>query len=380
MLCLGWIGCALVGGALNWRPHAWVTGGTGTGKSTLQNLLRTVFDGAALTTGDATPAAVRQLLKQQTLPVFFDEIEPSDDGDNRKTNEVIKLARLASSGEQALRGGQDHVGHEFTIRSCFLFSSILTPPMLTQDRNRLAILELDKIEKGKPAPTIDLAEIRLLGRQLRRRLVDHWHRLDRLVERYKTALADVGHNGRSGDQFGTLLAVADLLLYDVEDEANILEWAERFRADTLAEKETDVGDEEEIVQFLATSFLPQRGGDEPAPIVRHIKDALQPGADRAAERLENFGLRIVQKTDAGAGRPASTAAAADLYLAIANAHVGLEKIFASKRWSAGTWTQSFQRVEGAHRRIKVRFAAAKPQWSTLIPLSAVLDLDRKAVD
>jgi hypothetical protein len=35
MLALGWIGCALVGGALDWRPHAWITGGSGTGKSTL---------------------------------------------------------------------------------------------------------------------------------------------------------------------------------------------------------------------------------------------------------------------------------------------------------------------------------------------------------
>jgi hypothetical protein len=80
---------------------------------------------------------------------------------------------------------------------------------------------------------------------LRKRLVDHWHRLDRLLERYKTALADVGHNGRSGDQFGTLLAVADLLLYDGEDEENILFWADRFKAADLAEKETDLSDEEE---------------------------------------------------------------------------------------------------------------------------------------
>jgi hypothetical protein len=60
MLALGWIGCAMVGGALHWRPHAWVTGGTGTGKSTLQLLLRSVFDNGALTTGDATEASLRQ--------------------------------------------------------------------------------------------------------------------------------------------------------------------------------------------------------------------------------------------------------------------------------------------------------------------------------
>jgi hypothetical protein len=49
------IGCAMVGGALEWRPHAWITGGTATGKSTLQELLRALHDGA-LKTGNATEA------------------------------------------------------------------------------------------------------------------------------------------------------------------------------------------------------------------------------------------------------------------------------------------------------------------------------------
>jgi hypothetical protein len=96
-----------------------------------------------------------------------------------------------------LKGGQDHQGQEFTVRSCFLFSSILLPPMLAQDRNRLAILELERIPRGiATTPTIDLAELRELGRQLRRRLVDHWHRLDDLVERYKLALGASGTAGR----------------------------------------------------------------------------------------------------------------------------------------------------------------------------------------
>jgi hypothetical protein len=390
MLLLGQCGCAMLGGALKWRPHAWITGGTETGKSTLQELLRALHDGAALKTGNATEAGLRQLLKQQTLPVFFDELEAQED--NRKNTAVIELARVASSGDQVLKGGQDHQGQEFTVRSCFLFSSILLPPMLAQDRNRLAILELERIPQGSVTPTIDMAELRLLGRQIRRRLVDHWHRLDDLVERYKLALGAQGHSGRSGDQFGTLLAVADLLMYDVADEANIAEWAERLKAGTLAEKATELPDEEEVVQRLATSFIQQKGGDEPMPIVRHIRDALAPeGGDRARERLENFGLKIVEarttEKGVGAHKPAATTAAAELYLAIANSHVGLARVFADTRWSHGTWTQSFGRVlwrgtdakgepveRKAIRRVKVRFAGGDGIWSTLIPLPAILDL------
>src|SRR5690606_17311575 len=113
----------MLGGALKWRPHVWVTGSTATGKSTLHELLELLFDGGALHTADATEAGLRQILGQQTLPVFFDELEANED--NRRARAIIGLARLASSGADMHRGGQDHHGHEFTARSCFLFSSIL---------------------------------------------------------------------------------------------------------------------------------------------------------------------------------------------------------------------------------------------------------------
>jgi hypothetical protein len=381
MLLLGWTGCAIVGGALPWRPHAWITGSSATGKSTLQDGLRDLFDGGALHTADATEASLRQLLKQQTLPIFFDELEASEDP--RKQKAVIGLARLASSGGEIFRGGQDHEGHTFKAKTCFLFSSILMPPMLQQDRNRLAILELEKIPKGAAAPVIDSAELRLLGRQLRRRLIDQWPRFDVLLAKYRSALAEVGHGGRSQDQFGTLLAIADLLLYDVADDAVIEEAASWVAADSLAEKATDLPDEEECVNHLASSILRTRGGDEPEPIARHIRTALQPEGDKARERLENIGLRIVDAKlgeggTVGVAKPGTAAATGELFLAIANSGTALEQIFERTRWVEGGWSQALRRVDGAHKRAKVRFAGARPVWSTLIPLSSILEL--KAVD
>ena len=378
MLLLGWVGAAMVGGALTWRPHAWVTGSSATGKSSLQHVLELVFDGGALHTHDATEAALRQLLMQQTLPVFFDELEAEED--NRRNKAVIKLARLASSGAVVLRGGQDHQGHEFVARSCFLFSSILLPPMLAQDRNRLAVLDLNRFPKGAKPPAIDDNEIRLIGRQFLKRLAQEWHRFGDTLARYGDALADVGHGGRSQDQFGTLLAIADLLLYDETDGEVVTTRAGWLDASTLAEKAMDLADEEEIVQFLGNSFLPvQKGGEEPVPIVRHIRDALTGDGDKARERLENFGLRIVaaevdKDGKAGARKPKGTPAP-ELFLAIANQHEGLKRIFREERWSEGVWAQSFARVEGAHRRVKVRFAGGNGQWSTLIPIPAIVELE-----
>ncbi len=385
LLLLGWNAAAMLGGALPWRPHAWVTGSTATGKSTLQQVMELLHDGAALQCADATEAALRQLLRQQTLPVFFDEAEAEED--NRRNKGVTKLARLASSGAQALRGGQDHQGHGFTVRSCFLFSSILLPPMLTQDRNRLAILELEALKKGSTEPVLDHGEINEWGRKMRRRLVDHWPRFRPIYLAYAKALSDVGHSGRGQKQFGTMLALADILLWDTADDENCLFWANKLRADTLAEKSTDIADEEEVADHLATSILQGKGGDEPEPVVRTISRALAPDGDRARERLENHGLRVVAAVvtegkhgaadKVGYAAPKAEAAA-ELHLAIANQHVGLARLFRDKRWSEGTWAQSFGRIEGAHRRVRVRFGPGKAIWATLVPLKALLDFTSEA--
>lgn len=381
LLLLGWVGAAMIGGALRWRPHVWVTGSSSTGKSTLQELLELLFDGAALHTHDATEAALRQLLKQQTLPVFFDELESEED--NRRNKAVIKLARLASSGAVVLRGGQDHQGHEFVARSCFLFSSILLPPMLSQDRNRMAVLDLERLPKGKARPDLNSDHYNQLGRMLMKRMAEQWHRLDQTMRDYHSALMDQGHSSRGADQFGALLTCADLLLYDESDEDVIAERAEMLAASNLTETATGQSDEEEIVDFLANSFMPfQRGGDEPEPIVRLLHAALEPDGDRARTRLENIGLKImhvtVENVPGGEAKRSAKARkqtdpAHECHLAICNAHEALERVFKDQRWAEGVWSQSFGRVVGGHKRVKVRYAGGKSQWSTLIPLTAILE-------
>jgi hypothetical protein len=312
------------------------------------------------------------------LPVLFDELEANRGQPPGKA--VINLARLASSGGDAHRGGQDHEGHAFKAKTCFLFSSILLPPLLQQDRNRMAILELEKIPKDADPVELDAGKLRQLGRQFRRRLIDQWPRLEALLAKYRTALAGVGHGGRSQDQFGALLAVADVLLYDTVDEVFIDEAAGWVAADTLAEKSMELADEEEAVNYLASTVLKGRGGDELEPVSRHILAALQPDGDRARDRLETYGLRIVQvkrdedgkflgydkPKDATRRRPSSTSRSPTPHAACRDLRADAVE---GRRLDAGV---------RPHRRrssdAQVRFAGAKPIWSTLIPLPAILDL------
>ena len=96
-LLLGWIACAMIGGALPWRPNAYLTGGSGTGKSTLRKLIDALFGGRLITTNDSTEAGIRERLELSTLPVAIDEHEA--EVDNSRGEKIIRQARSATSGE-----------------------------------------------------------------------------------------------------------------------------------------------------------------------------------------------------------------------------------------------------------------------------------------
>jgi hypothetical protein len=139
VLLLGAIGQGYIGGALPWRSNVWITGGRGTGKSALngrpdegQGIIPQLYGEALFRTGNTSAAAIRQSLKNSTVPVMIDEAEAG--ADNRKITEVVELARVASSGDKMHRGGQDHQAHEFTLQSPFWFSSINIPPLEGSDR------------------------------------------------------------------------------------------------------------------------------------------------------------------------------------------------------------------------------------------------------
>lgn len=376
LLVLGWFGAAWLGGALGWRPVMWITGGKGTGKSTFHTTLGRLFDtepqtssGALVQVAEASAAGIWQKLGHATLPVNIDEAEP-EEGDNRKLNATVKLARLAASGGLILRGGADHSASEFTARSCFLFSSILIPPLLGQDRSRIAIIELGELPKGQPAPDISARRLRDMGARLLRRLVDGFPRLATTLEAYRGALLDAGHSSRGADVFGTLLACADLLRHDHEpDSDTLLEITDKLRVDKLAEIEDDARDEERCLQHLLSSAVPIAGGVKRsiAELIEHANSD-DPEIDwRPAERtLETYGLAVKRTGEKGETR----------YFAVANYHVELARLFEGTHWSGrsgtmGVWVQALRRIEGAERSAgNIRFASMTGK-AVILPLGAV---------
>lgn len=375
-LLLGHIGASLLGGALDWRPLIWVTGDKATGKSTLHKVVDHVFGhGGLIKSTDASAASLWQTVGHASLPVALDELESEED--NRKNMAVIKLARHAASGGQILRGGADHKSSSFTIRSCFMFSSILIPPMLGQDISRMAILQLDKLDGG-PAPVLEPKKLAEIGRKLRRRIIDHYDRFESLLQTYQAMLAACGHGGRGADQFGTLLACHDLLLYDHAPSGDELaDWAQRFDKAGLAESEDDIADHERCLSHLLTSLADLYRNGEKKQIGAWIQQAVRmPGDEDADKALAGVGLRVDH-------RRSDVTHKAYQVLQVANAHNGLARVFADTHWAgrsgtSGVWVQAMRRVEGAQASKKVVRIDGVPVRCTEIPVDKIFPEDEQA--
>ena len=389
-LLLGWIGCAMYGAAPKWRPIVWITGDKATGKSTLQDLVNGVFDGGLLQTSDATEAAVRQILGQQSLPVAIDEAEAEED--NRKLMALVKLARQAASGGRILRGGQDHQGHEFIARSCFLFSSILVPPIPPQDRSRLAVLELGELPASARAPKLDAGEMRAIGATLRRRLADRWDQFGQVLGDYHNAMIDFGgHGGRTADQFGTLLAAAHVMLHDdAPDDVELTTWGRRLAYDTLAERADEQSEAERCLYHLGSSVVQLAGHGQPRLVADWVGEAGKPPGDMDADPAK--ARAMLAKIGLGVHIGATTKGALDddkprpvpgrQYIVVANAHQGLTRQFEGSHWAgrsgaSGVWSQALKRIAGAVPGSRQRVGGMVIAC-TLVPIEALIAPDWRA--
>jgi len=381
ILLLGWIGAALLGGALDWRPMLWLTGDKATGKSTLQKLLKYVLQDGLLSVTDPTEAGVRQTLAHASLPVAIDEAEAEED--NRTLGKIVRLARQAASGSIVARGGSDHKGHTFTVRSAFLLSSINVPPLQSQDLSRITLMDLRELRAAKggalPELRLDPAAIGEIGRGLKRRLLMGWPRFAVTLETWRQQLAAGGaHAARGADQFGTLLACADLLLFDGPPDPDTLDaWTADLGAKAIAARTDDAADHERMVRHLLSSILDVYRGNKRVTVAGAVmaaakRETVDPvdTPEGAQAALQTYGIKV---HELGQGEAAGDGAAVQ-FLALANNHQGLAHLFERTHWAArsgavGGWVQACMRVLDA-RAGNLRFEGVATRcW--LLPLDAV---------
>ncbi len=367
-LLAGWLALAPICGALAWRPHIWISGAAGTGKSwIMDNIMRPMLGRVGLfVQGDTTEAGIRQALGYDARPVLFDEAEGESERSQVRMQNVMALMRQSSSenGSVIVKGSMSGAVKVYCVRSCFAFSSIGVGIKQHSDRTRVTVLSLVKPDSDLAAERF--AEIRAETADL---LSRHWvgglhARMIALIpiirensETFAKAAAVAIGSQRMGDQVGALLAGAYALhndgLITQEDAAGYVDkqdWEEQTAIQETPDERLCL---DRILQHVIR--LQDNGHTTEHSVAELISlsdSGLDPDGNAYRATLLRLGIRV--STDE---------------IAIANQHAGLQKILAGTNWA--DWGRILKRIPGAvATNIPIRFAGMKAR-ATTIPRYAI---------
>jgi putative DNA primase/helicase len=376
-LAAGWTVLAAICGALKWRPHIWVTGGSATGKSTLVGkVINRLLSGIALFVQAATTeAGIRQTLGCDARPVIFDEAESGDEQSHNRINNVISLMRQASSdtGANILKGTQAGKAQRYSCRSAFLMSAIAAPIIQEADSNRITVLSLKPRDttaaedEGNLQLIWRLANDDRLSARFLNRVLENLPVITQNVDTFTRVAARRLFKRRDADQLGALLAGAWALtsteLAREEDAAEML-----ARADWAESRPDSAGDEgERVLQTIARQRVKDKSNCERV-VAQLIATAagtalLDASAEDADLLLQSHGLRVMPR-DSG------------WKLLVAKNHEAVRTLAKGSGFESDPWRQ-LARIPGAHmpkqkeKREKERFAG-NPCRYVEIPIECAL--------
>ena len=363
LLLAGWIALAPICGAMQWRPHVWLTASAGSGKSAiLDRFIGILLESMALfPEGNTTEAFIRQQLRADAIPVIFDEAESNEKPDRQRIQNILALARVSSSSGRGVigKGGADGTAQSFNIRSMFLLCSISTALKQGADQSRFAQLTLrnpsflPKAERTAHWSALDADITRLctaeMGHRLLLRMVRQIPIIRDSVAVFRRAAAERFDSQRQGDQYGTLLAGAWSLANSrpatIEDAYQLID-ANSWDAYT----EQTEADEERCLQHILQHQVRVESeerictrtlGELVEITLRHRLDN-DVTTRQAHDALSRHGLKVNEDQNR---------------LLISHTAKAIANILRETAWGNG-WSTVLSRLTGAERIAAVRFSGA----------------------
>ena len=375
-LLAGWCVIAPVCGALKWRPHIWITGGAGTGKSwILEQVVRPLLGDTGLAVqGETTEAGLRQTLKHDAMPIVFDEADTDGKNDNERIQKVLAIMRSASTndGGKIIKGSAGGRAMDFNIKSCFALGSIAVQAAKQADKTRISVLAikriLDKELRERRWEQLQRIHTETITPEFAARMQARTVRLlPVILENARTfaaaAGAELGYQ-RTGDQVGTLLAGAYSLFNTNKityDQA--MKWIRQ--QDWSEERGVDEDrDEIMLMGYILEQIIWIESGYK--RVERTIGELIQIAAKplmhgdeitstEAEARLSRHGIRVK-----------------DEWFIISNKSEYLRKILERTPWANGH-NKVLQRIEGAQPTNAIRFASGIVSKAVAIPLTYVTE-------
>ena len=375
LLLAGWATLAPICGALQWRPHIWLTAAAGSGKSAILDRFigPLIADMGQFVVGNTTEAGIRQSLRSDAMPVIFDEAESNEKNDQLRMQNILALARIASSESQAktIKGSSTGEANRFHVRSMFMMSSISTHLKQGADRSRFAQLTL-----CNPSTIANVDQ-----------RTQHWEKLDRSLDKFITpeigralihrtinlipviresakvfirAFADESGSQRQGDQYGTLLAgMWSLQSSDVVSPEQAIQIIRDNDFETYAEQ-TEISDEEKCIQHVLQHQMRVEGDGK--TVTRSIGELIEVASlstsdfdfdtGHAVKLLGRNGLRVDHE---------------QRLLYVSNTAKGLATILQDTPWSS-SWPTMLKRLPEASSTGKKTICFAGPLKTKAVQL------------
>lgn len=375
-LLAGWVFLAPICGAIGWRPHIWITGGAGSGKTTVMvDIIGRCLDGPALKVeGDTSEAGIRQALLHDARPVVFDEFESERKKAAERVEDVLAMVTRASSetGADLLKGGADGRAASFKTRAMFAFASIGVNLRQHAARTRVTVLGL----YGEPETPESLAEFKQMKTNLLDTLTENY--IQQLQARAIRMIPTIRHNAqvfaeaaalalkdrRMGDQIGTLLAGAyGLHSTGVISREKAVEWIERQDWDEITET-TEGNDEAMCLRHIlshivrvetATVGVKSRSIAEliaKAAEVPNVKD-YEITIEEAKGTLMRIGIMVGDRQDRVK------------VIRIASGHREMKRVLADTSWPE-SYPRTLQRIAGATKLDPRKFGTVSYRCTELL--------------
>ena len=264
----GWLVVAPICGALEWRPHIWLSGPSGSGKSTIMNEVvhRLLKKRGLFFQGSSTEAGIRQSVGKKSLPVVWDEFETTDERSGQKVAGGVELFRQASyeTDAQITKGTSLGESISYSTRFCGMVSAININLINEADKNRFTICELlrglDDQEKSMKMFQAFQKKVSAIDEDW----VERFH--NRTISLFPTfshnremifKVISERYTSRLGQQYAPLLAGYQLLQSDqkidlIQAQAIVGDCDLEFKL-----KEADESDEMECLKYLMgkTTFV-----------------------------------------------------------------------------------------------------------------------------
>ena len=385
-LFAGWNVVAPFCGLLQHRPHIWVSGASGTGKSEIQrNITMPATKGFSevligITTSEP---GIRRALSSDARPLLLDEGEPGEFNDMGRMKKILNYARASASET----GGKIKLGDNsvFHPRGTFCFSSIVPAANSTADQSRITTLTLaplpdDDEEKEKAAQNWEDLSARMtklldddFSQKMFWRTWNHLAILEHNIAMFKKALVRRSGIARNADQLAPMFAGHYLLnsLRAIKTTEEAEQWIVQFPQDALALTIAEKDEQLFINSLLAQKIRYLSGGHQRE---RHIGDMLRDMAfnyggkdfifydgdgiaDHEATRaMHTAGVKLLQGKDG-------------IRLGVATRTPELQRFFRGTAFEAG-WAPLLRNISGAKEEGSIRMGSSQSRVVS-IPISKV---------